>query len=293
MGSPMARALPSPEVLQEGATAADRAVDLATSRSHWELPIPDAAVHPMDYKVYALRQLGRNAATREIVEKAVLNSDRYYDGVIGYNFAAMPARFALEREAWEEAMNLRIPVDAAPHIEAITRFARTIGAARAERAWLVGPEIGARERLEASLRSQGEAYWATIVRAQRIAAASWRAHASGDAATALRLAEEAAALEEAVEKHPVTPGPHPARSCRRGNSRAISCSNWGDQRRPSRPTSERSSGSRTARGRCTVRHVLRSEPETRSAPAHITRRRPRSCLKRTLNARNPLRLARS
>jgi len=170
-------------------------------------PIPDAAVHPMDYMVYALLQLGRNAAAREIVEKAVLNSDRYYDGVIGYNFAAMPARFALEREAWEEAMDLRIPVDAAPQIEAITRFARAIGAARAERGGLVGPEIGALERLEASLRSRGDAYWATIVGAQRIAAASWRAHASGDAATALRLAEEAATLEETVEKHPVTPGP--------------------------------------------------------------------------------------
>jgi tetratricopeptide (TPR) repeat protein len=170
-------------------------------------PVPDAAVHPMDYMVYAYLQLGRDAAAKEVVDRAVQNPDRYYGGVLGYNFAAMPARYALERNAWADAATLRIPVDASPYVEAITRFARAIGAARGGQAEAAPAEIEALARLEAALQSQGDAYWATIVGAQRIAASAWDAHARGDDAAALRLAEEAASLEETVEKHPVTPGP--------------------------------------------------------------------------------------
>jgi hypothetical protein len=47
----------------------------------------------------------------------------------------------------------------------------------------------------------------TIVEAQMMAATAWVAYAEDDVATALQLAEGAAALEESVEKHPVTPGP--------------------------------------------------------------------------------------
>ncbi|HUE97178.1 MAG TPA: hypothetical protein VMN39_10985 [Longimicrobiaceae bacterium] len=170
-------------------------------------PVPDAAVHPMDYMVYAYLQLGRDAAAREVVDRAVQNPDRYYGGILGYNFAAMPARFALERDAWSDAADLRVPVGASPFVEAITRFARAVGAARSGRSAAIAPEVEALERLEGALKAQGDAYWATIVGAQRIAASAWEAHARGDDATALRLAEEAAALEETVEKHPVTPGP--------------------------------------------------------------------------------------
>jgi tetratricopeptide (TPR) repeat protein len=46
-----------------------------------------------------------------------------------------------------------------------------------------------------------------LVEAQRLAASAWTARAAGDDASALRLAREAATLEETVEKHPVTPGP--------------------------------------------------------------------------------------
>jgi tetratricopeptide (TPR) repeat protein len=170
-------------------------------------PIPDAAVHPMEYMVYAYLQLGRDAAAREVVNRAVQNPDRYYGGLLGYNFAAMPARFALERDAWSDAADLRVPVGASPFVEAITRFARAVGAARGGRAAAIAPEVEALVRLEGALMAQGEVYWATIVGAQRIAASAWEAHVRGDDATSLRLAEEAAALEETVEKHPVTPGP--------------------------------------------------------------------------------------
>jgi tetratricopeptide (TPR) repeat protein len=170
-------------------------------------PIPDAAVHPMDYMVYAHLQLGQDAAAKAVVDRAVQNPDRYYGGALGYNFAAMPARYALERSSWEEAAGLRVPVGALPYVEALTRFARGIGAARAGHGEAAAEEGRQLARLEAALRQQNDSYWATIVSAQRLAVEAWSARAAGDLDAALRLAGAAAEMEETVEKHPITPGP--------------------------------------------------------------------------------------
>jgi tetratricopeptide (TPR) repeat protein len=177
------------------------------SRSAAAEPDPNAAVHPMDYMVYAYLQLGMDSAAKEVVDRAVQNSDRYYGGALGYNFVAMPARYALERGAWREAAGLRLPVNALPHVEAITHFARAVGSARSGDAGAAASAIEALAKLQTTLEDQGDSYWATIVAAQRLAAEAWVSHARGDEQGALRLAERAAALEETVEKHPVTPGP--------------------------------------------------------------------------------------
>ncbi|HSJ10593.1 MAG TPA: bacterial transcriptional activator domain-containing protein [Longimicrobiales bacterium] len=177
------------------------------ARSAQAEPDPNAAVHPMDYMVYAYLQQGRDAAAHEVVQRAVQNSDRYYGGLLGYNFTAMPARYALERGAWAEAATLRMPVGALPYVEAVTRFARAVGAARSGQAGVAGAEVNGLGMLKAMLDEAGDSYWSTVVQAQRLAAWAWHARARGDDVEALRLAAEAAALEETVEKHPVTPGP--------------------------------------------------------------------------------------
>ncbi|HYJ80274.1 MAG TPA: tetratricopeptide repeat protein [Longimicrobiaceae bacterium] len=171
-------------------------------------PDSNAAVHPMDYMVYAYLQQGRDADARRVVDRAVQNADAFYgSSIIGYNFAAMPARYALERGQWGEAAALRIPSGMPPHVEAITRFARGVGAARAGQAAAARDEVAALAALRDSLAARRDAYWATIVGAQKLAAEAWLAHAEGDDPRAVRLAREAAELEETVEKHPVTPGP--------------------------------------------------------------------------------------
>lgn len=177
------------------------------ARSARAEPDPDAAVHPMDYMVYAYLQQGRDVAARAVVERAVQNPDHFYGGLLGYNFTAMPARYALERGAWREAASLKTPVDALPYVEAITRFARAIGAARSGDAAGAAGELEALAALEARLDQTNDAYWSGVVESQRLAAAAWAARARGDDAAALQLAADAATLEETFEKHPVTPGP--------------------------------------------------------------------------------------
>ena len=223
----------SPALAGQGLSAAKRYADIAPSAphalhmpshiftrlGHWDEsiatnarsaaaePNPDAAVHPMDYLVYAYLQQGRDGEAKKVVDRAVELSDRFYGGILGYNFAAMPARFALERGAWADAATLTVPTGGAPFVPAITRFARAIGAARSGNAAQARAEVAALDSLRGALEKANDKYWATIVGAQRLAASAWLARAEGRTEDAVRLAREAAALEETVEKHPVTPGP--------------------------------------------------------------------------------------
>jgi hypothetical protein len=177
------------------------------ARSAAAEPDSNAAVHPMDYMVYAFLQQGRDADAHAVVARAVQNPERFYGGLLGYNFAAMPARFALERNAWSDAAALHVPTNAPAFVEAVTRFARAVGIARGGMADAAQFEIQALAQLRDRLTADGDRYWSTVVEAQRLAAAAWIARAAGDTDSAVRLAREAADLEETVEKHPVTPGP--------------------------------------------------------------------------------------
>ena len=177
------------------------------ARSAQAEPVPDAAVHPLDYMVYAYLQLGRDGEAGAIVSQARQISDRYYGGLIGYNFAAMQARYALERDRWAEAATTPVPVNAETYVEAVARFARALGAARSGNTGAAAPEIEALAGLERRTRDAGDAYWATVIEAQRLAASAWVTLASGDPEAAVGLATRAAGLEGTVEKHPVTPGP--------------------------------------------------------------------------------------
>jgi tetratricopeptide (TPR) repeat protein len=177
------------------------------ARSAAAEPVPDAAVHPMDYMVYAYLQLGRDRDAGEVVATAREIPDRYYGGLLGYNFAAMHARYALERERWDEAARVEVPGEALPYVQAVSRFARAVGMARSDRGAEAEHEVAALAELADQLRAQGDAEWATRVSAQHLAASAWAARAQGRDEDALRLAREAADLEDTVEKHPVTPGP--------------------------------------------------------------------------------------
>jgi hypothetical protein len=161
----------------------------------------------MDYMVYAYLQLGKDEEAWRVVQRSVDQPNRFYQGTLGYNFAAMRARYALERNDWAAAIQLPIPAQAAPHVTAISRFTRAIGAARSGKRDVARENVAALGALRDTLRNAGDQYWATIVEAQRLTSAAWLAHAERNDSAAVRLAREAADLEETVEKHPVTPGP--------------------------------------------------------------------------------------
>jgi hypothetical protein len=182
---------------------------IASNRRAADLePGPGGKSHPLDYLVYAYLQQGRDGlAQNAIGEIAGSTAGEYIAGVLGgYNALAMSARYALERDDWAGAARLEV-IQTAPTAEAVTRFARALGAARSGDPAAAREEIAALERLVAALRGQNDAYWSLVVDAQRLAVSAWVAQGEGRSAEALDLARRAADQEEQVEKHPVTPGP--------------------------------------------------------------------------------------
>jgi tetratricopeptide (TPR) repeat protein len=171
-------------------------------------PTPGAKAHPLDYLVYAYLQQGRDAMARAAMDEIGGATDgEYIAGTLGgYNALAMPARYALERDDWRSAAALRV-VPTAPAAEAVTHFARALGAARSGDLGTARAALADLERMVSALTAQNDPYWPIVVDAQRMAVAAWIAHAEGDHAGALTLARQAADKEETVEKHPVTPGP--------------------------------------------------------------------------------------
>jgi hypothetical protein len=172
----------------------------------------DQRAHALDYLVYAYLQEGRDTAARRVVDEAAAAPAGYPAGSLTheYAFAAIPARYALERGAWAAAARLAVrPAPEWPAAEAITHFARAIGAARSGDTAAARPELVALAQIESTLtaRAGPQAYWAGQVAIQRLAAGAWLELATGDTAAAILHSGQAADREDATQKHPVTPGP--------------------------------------------------------------------------------------
>jgi tetratricopeptide (TPR) repeat protein len=182
---------------------------IASNRRSADLePTPGGKSHPIDYLVYAYLQQGRDEMAASAIQEVGGNfRGEYISGTLAsYNALAMPARYALEREDWAAAAAL-VVTPTTPSAEAVTRFARALGAARLGQVATAREELVALEGLVAVLVAQNDPYWPIVVDAQRMAVAAWVAHAEGRHAEALQLARDAADREEQVEKHPITPGP--------------------------------------------------------------------------------------
>ena len=171
----------------------------------------DQRGHAWDYLAYAYLQTGRDGAAKRILDDAAAVTAVYPEGSLtnAYALAAIPARYALERGRWDEATRLAVrPAPEWPAAEAITHFARALGAAWGGDTALARGEITRLGEIERALAAAGDlqAYWSGQVRIQRLAATAWLAAAAGDTALALREAMAAADLEDVTQKHPVTPG---------------------------------------------------------------------------------------
>jgi hypothetical protein len=174
-------------------------------------------LHASDYEIYADLQSGQDDDAQRIVNSlpeiasrfdptAVLNGAG--GPAVGYfALAAIPARNALERQDWKAATQLPVKETAFAHTEAITWFARGLGAARLGQADNANAAAEALERIRQRLLQATENYWALQVEIQRTAVSAWAALAAGKNEEGLRLMTSAADLEDTTEKSAVTPGP--------------------------------------------------------------------------------------
>lgn len=172
----------------------------------------DEGLHGIDYLMYAMLQTARDGEAKALLgQLAKITKTDTENFKVAYAYAASPARYVLERRAWKEARELDLirsdfEWEQFGWAQSIHFFARSIGAVRS------GDVEGARRELEkirkiqAALPATASPYWREQVHVQNNVATSWIMFASGDIAAALALASASADIEDAVDKHPVTPG---------------------------------------------------------------------------------------
>jgi hypothetical protein len=171
--------------------------------------------------VYAYLQTAQDAAAKKVLDAIPATGSRIQLNVAGaaapppagfYAMAAIPARYALERDAWKEAAALTARDTPFAYADAITRFARALGAARSGNPSAAAGDVKALVALGDTLQKANDAYWAGQVDIQRRIASAWITLAEGRPDEAVRTLSEAADMEDLTDKSAISPGPiKPAR----------------------------------------------------------------------------------
>jgi hypothetical protein len=170
-------------------------------------------LHAMDYQVYAYLQLGQDKEAKAVLDEMMTVTGFTETFLVGpYALAVSPARYAVERGDWKTAAELPVRPSPLAHVQAITHFARALGAARSGNPQAAKPDIARLAELRDKLRQAKDAYWSEQVDIQSQVATAWVLYAEGKHDDALKAMSAAADAEDKTEKHPVTPGvPKPAR----------------------------------------------------------------------------------
>ena len=172
----------------------------------------DEGLHSIDYLMYALLQMARDAEAKQLLDdlRAIgkTNLDNFK---VAFAYASSPARYALETRQWVEASQIELlptdfPWEEFGWARSIHHFARGIGAARSGNLESANKERDTIREIAAALPDATLPYWREEVFVHEEAVSSWIALIEGDPEAALRLARTAADREDAVDKHPVTPG---------------------------------------------------------------------------------------
>ena len=175
----------------------------------------DQQLHAMDYLTYAYLQTGRDSDAEAVFAELKALTAANPTPTTAYAVTSIPARVLLERRRWSEAAAFALPASLggmealAKHKWALAnvRFANAVGAARGGDIARARTAVAGLGEIEASVVvGAGEYDWRKQVAIERQVAEAWLAFAEGRKDDALGIMRAAADLDDATEKHPVTPG---------------------------------------------------------------------------------------
>ncbi len=206
--APHAQHMPSHIYTRVGYWKESIASNIASARAAKADREPADQLHGMDYLVYAYLQLAQDNKAREVIDEmnTVTGFNPNVRGAM-FALAASPARYMVERGDWKGAAELQVRPSPAAFVDAITHFARALGAARSGKPDAAKADIAKLAELRDKLREAKDAYWSEQVDIQWQVVSAWVLYSQGKSDDALKAMAAAADAEDKTEKSPVTPGP--------------------------------------------------------------------------------------
>jgi tetratricopeptide (TPR) repeat protein len=169
-------------------------------------------LHALDYMAYSYLQEAQDTEAKKIVDfvARVRKTNPELEFSAAYALAAIPTRYAFERNDWEAAATLTVPNlphwASFPFMEALIEYGHALGRAH------TGDLDGARKAI-ARMRELRDAtkdpkfdYFKNHLDLQMQAASAWIAAAEGKKSKAIEMLRQAADAEDILGKHPVSPG---------------------------------------------------------------------------------------
>jgi tetratricopeptide (TPR) repeat protein len=169
-------------------------------------------LHALDYLAYSYLQEARDTEAKKIVDAAakVRKTNPELEFSAAYALAAIPTRYAFERNDWAAAATLPVPNvphwSSFPFMEALIEYGHALGRAH------TGDIEGAREaiaRMQQLRDATNDAkfdYFKSHLDLQMEAASAWVAANEGRKDEAIDMLRRAADAEDILGKHPVSPG---------------------------------------------------------------------------------------
>jgi tetratricopeptide (TPR) repeat protein len=200
-----------PESIDSNAASAE--ASRTNAARHFPGVTDGQELHALDYMAYAHLQMGQDEKARALMDYVATlgKTSPEIDLAASYATGAIAARFTLERQAWKEAAALSVPEkpywSRLPFTEAHLVYAQGLGRARSGD--LEGAQAAA-DRLAALEKATTDAkfdYFRKHLALQRAAVSAWILAAKDQRDEALAALRQAADAEDALGKHPVSPGP--------------------------------------------------------------------------------------
>jgi tetratricopeptide (TPR) repeat protein len=199
----------------EESIAANRA-SAEASRAYAAMRHRDATeaeeLHALDYMAYSYLQNAQDAEAKKIVDLAakVRKTNPQLEFSAAYALAAIPTRYAFERNDWAAAAALIVPTlphwSSFPFMEALIEYGHALGRAH------IGDLDGARnaiarmQQLRDATKDPKFDYFKSHLDLQMRAASAWVVASEGKKNEAIEILRQAADAEDTLGKHPVSPG---------------------------------------------------------------------------------------
>src|SRR5436309_1382926 len=169
-------------------------------------------LHALDYMAYSYLQEAQDTEAKKIVDVAakVRKTNPELEFIAAYALAAIPTRYAFERNDWEAAATLPIPDlphwSAFPFLEALIEYGHALGYAHTGDLDGARKAISRMQQLHDATKDPKFDYFKRHLDLQMQAASAWVTAAEGNKSEAIEMLRRAADAEDVLGKHPVSPG---------------------------------------------------------------------------------------